>query len=283
MYKVVIIDDEDMIVRGLCQVIDWSSYGCEVVATGHDARAGAALIREHKPDILFTDIKMPGEDGLSMLAGLKGEFPSMQITILTGYRDFDYAQRAISLGVNRFLLKPSKMDELKEALENMTANLAAQRERRRLLEASRQILSEEAPAASDAGAAAVSARAAAAEAAAEEDSPANNFILRQALKYIAAHCCEKISLQDVADHCYVSSWHLSKLLNSQPGRNFYDLLNKERVDKAKELLFDPSLRISDVALAVGYADVGHFSRVFKKICGKSPGDWRNAQTKTGGD
>ena len=56
----------------------------------------------------------------SMLAGLKGEFPRMQIAVLTGYRDFEYAQRAIRLGVARFLLKPSRMDELNEALAHMT-------------------------------------------------------------------------------------------------------------------------------------------------------------------
>ena len=63
---------------------------------------------------------MPGEDGLTMLAGLKGEFPRMQIAVLTDYRDFEYAQRAICLGVSRFVLKPSKTEELNEALEHMT-------------------------------------------------------------------------------------------------------------------------------------------------------------------
>ena len=60
-----------------------------------------------------------------MLAGLKGEFPQMQIAVLTGYRDFEYAQRAIRLGVSRFLLKPSKMEELNEALAYMTGVLDA--------------------------------------------------------------------------------------------------------------------------------------------------------------
>ena len=130
MYKVVLIDDEDIIVEGLKKVIDWAKFGCEVVATASDAKSGALAIREYKPDILFTDIKMPNLDGLTMLAGLKGESPEMQITVLTGYRDFEYAKRAVNIGVTRFLLKPSKMNELEEALRTMTENLAGGRKRK---------------------------------------------------------------------------------------------------------------------------------------------------------
>ena len=86
------------------------------VGAVQDALSGEAMIRSARPDIVFTDIRMPDQDGLTMLAGLKSEFPDMQIAVLTGYRDFPYAQEAIRLGVCRYLLKPSKMDELHEAL-----------------------------------------------------------------------------------------------------------------------------------------------------------------------
>ncbi len=185
---------------------------------------------------------MPGEDGLTMLAGLKGEFPRMQIAVLTGYRDFEYARRAIRLGVSRFLLKPSKMDELNEALEYMTG-----------------VLDRLPPEA---------------EPEPEAEDP-NSFLVRQAQAYIAGHCAQRLSLQDVSDHCYVSQWHLSKLLNKHLGQSFYDLLNAERVRQAKRLMADPALRISEVAERVGYADTAHFSRVFKKLEGVSAGEWRN--------
>ena len=116
MYRVVLIDDENIIVEGLRRVIKWADYGCQVVGTASDAAEGAQLIQKLQPHIVFTDIRMPGQDGLTMLAGLRSEFPDMQVTVLTGYRDFSYAQEAIRLGVARFLLKPSKMDELKEQL-----------------------------------------------------------------------------------------------------------------------------------------------------------------------
>ena len=123
MYRVVLIDDERIIVEGLRKVVKWEEYNCGVVGTANNAAAGAALIRQLRPHIVFTDIRMPDQDGLTMLAGLKSEFPEMQICVLTGYRDFNYAQEAIRLGVTRFLLKPSKMDEIDEALDAMTQKL----------------------------------------------------------------------------------------------------------------------------------------------------------------
>ena len=123
MYRVVLIDDEAVILEGLKRVVKWENYDCQVVGTAFDAKSGNDLIRQEKPDILFTDIRMPGQSGLTMLAGLRSEFPDMQVTVMTGYRDFSYAQEAIRLGVTRFLLKPTKMAEINEALEAMTAKL----------------------------------------------------------------------------------------------------------------------------------------------------------------
>ena len=126
MYRVVLIDDEKLIVEGLRKVVKWEDYRCEVVATASDAVNGAKIIRQFQPHILFTDIRMPGDDGLTMLAGLRSEYPNLQVIVLTGYRDFQYAQEAIRLGVARFLLKPSKLDEIHDALRVATERLGAQ-------------------------------------------------------------------------------------------------------------------------------------------------------------
>ena len=243
----VLIDDEKIIVDGLTRVIKWEDYNCEVVGAAYDAAGGAALIRRLKPHIVFTDIKMPDQDGLTMLAGLKSEFPEMQIAVLTGYRDFNYAQEAIKLGVTRFLLKPSKMDELHEALSAMKERL------------------DKLPP----------------DAAAGEDEPcldrhAGSFIVNQAMAYIEEHYAQKLTLQEVADKCYVSQWHLSKLINKYTGNTFYELLNNVRIEKAKALLNDPKLKIGDIVDMVGYSDAAHFSRVFKRIVGVSANEYRNS-------
>ena len=247
MYRVVLIDDEAVILEGLKRVVKWENYDCQVVGTAFDAKSDNDLIRQEKPDILFTDIRMPGQSGLTMLAALRSEFPDMQVTVLTGYQDFSYAQQAIRLGVTRFLLKPSKMDEIKEALVTMTTRLDAQSQLRH---------QEEEPE--------------------EEQHGAGSFIVNQAMAYIEEHYAEKLTLQAVADCCYVSQWHLSKLLNRHTGQSFYDILNTARIQKAKELLLDPRLKIGEIGERVGYADTAHFARTFKKQEGMSANEYRNS-------
>lgn len=243
MYRVVLIDDERMIVEGLRRVIPWQDYGCEVAGTAEDAVSGAELIRELRPHIVFTDIRMPGQDGLTMLAGLRSEFPDMQVSVLIGYRDFSYAQEAIRLGVTRFLLKPSKLDEIKEALSAMTDRLRA-------------LPAETAEENSD-------------------SQQAGHYLVRRALAYMQQHFTEKLTLSEVADACYVSQWHLSKLLNRYAGKSFNDILNSLRVEEAKRLLADPSLRIGDIGEMVGYADPAHFAKVFKKLTDMSANEYRS--------
>lgn len=82
-------------------------------------------------------------------------------------------------------------------------------------------------------------------------------------------------MSDVADQVYVSQWHLSKLLNRHLGQNFSEILNGIRIEKAKEMLKDPALRIGDIAEKVGFSDMAHFSRVFKKVVGISANEYRN--------
>ena len=108
-----------------------------------------------------------------------------------------------------------------------------------------------------------------------ENHEANSFIVKNALEYIQENSAEKLRLTDVADQVYVSQWHLSKLLNRHTGKTFSDILNGARMDKSKELLKDPSLRICDVAEMVGFQDLAHFSRVFKKMEGMSANEYRN--------
>lgn len=242
MYSVVLVDDEQMILQGLMRVIPWEEFGCRVAGTASDGLEGAALIRKLKPEILFTDIRMPNQDGLQMVAALRSEFPSMQIAVLTAYRDFEYARQAITLGVCRYLLKPSRMDELKEAIRHMTGILDHR-------------AGEEAPGE-------------------VETEAAGSFVVKAALQYLEQHFVEHITLSQVADRVFVSQWHLSKLINRHTGKNFFDLVNQLRVKKARELLRDPALKVHEVAERVGYADVAHFSKNFKRLTGKSPVEYR---------
>ena len=275
MYKVVIVDDEPIICEGLKVSVPWENYGCKVVGTAGNGEEGLHLVRSLKPDIIFSDICMNRMDGLTMVAAIKSEFPEMEVCLLTGYRNFDYAQNAIKLGVTRYLLKPSKMSEIKEAITCMTENLKDSKKQEEPASGSlwnaqnqkEQYLYETF----------IKNRPPLEENAENKikESEANNFIVKTALCYIYDHYTIKLSLQDVAQHCYVSSWHLSKLLNRYTAKGFFEIINIIRLDQAKKLLLTTPDIIQDIAEQVGFVDVAHFSRIFKNHVGMSPSEYRH--------
>lgn len=242
MYKIVIIDDEPIIVEGLVRTMPWDKWECLIAGTAYDGVEGQRLIRKVKPNLLITDISMPGMNGLSMIAGIKAEFPNMEISILTGFREFEYAQKAINLGVTRLILKPSTIREIEEAVTTMVENL----KRKNICTESENT-----------------------------NNNANSFIVKNALKYIQENYTRKLTLTEVAEKTYVSQWYLSKLLNKHTGKSFSDILNEIRISVAKDLLKNPSMKICNIAEEVGFIDTAHFSRVFKKFEGCSANEYRN--------
>ena len=106
MYKVFLIEDEIVIREALERMIPWNEYGFELVGKAKDGEIALPMIRKTKPDVLITDIKMPFMDGLTLSSIVKKEFPEIRIVIVSGYDDFEYARKAIAIGVDDYLLKP---------------------------------------------------------------------------------------------------------------------------------------------------------------------------------
>ena len=275
MYRVLIVDDEPIICEGLKRSVPWADFNCEVVGTAGDGLEGLQLVKELSPDILISDISMNNMDGLAMVAAIKSEYPDIEVSLLTGYRNFEYAQQAIKLGVTRFLLKPSKMDEIEEAVRAMTDNLRSsgnmgaeivdrlwnmQDERERYL---CETFIRNRPEIKETAEGRV------------RGSEANRYVMKKALLYMLDGCTKKLTLNSVAQHCYVSSWHLSRLLNQYTGRGFFEIINIIRLDRAKDLLENTGDKIQDISGQVGFQDVAHFSRIFKSYIGCSPKEYRN--------
>ena len=107
------------------------------------------------------------------------------------------------------------------------------------------------------------------------DEEINNFLVNNALKYMRAHYRENLHLYDVAEQVYISQWYLSKLLKQHTKQSFLDILNHIRIEEAKKLMLNSSLKIGDISEQVGYQSVQHFSRVFRQQTGMSAREYRN--------
>ena len=110
--RAIICDDDEIILRGLRSVIDWASLGIELVGTAGNGKEGLALLKEQRSELLMTDIRMPHVDGLQLIEEGKKQNPELMAIVFSGYDDFEYARRALKLGVQDYLTKPINMDEL---------------------------------------------------------------------------------------------------------------------------------------------------------------------------
>ena len=119
MVKVFLVEDEKFVREGIKNEIDWNSYGFDFVGEAADGELALPLIELKRPDILITDIKMPFMDGLELGRIVKEKFPDTVIIFLSGYDDFDYAQKAIHIGACEYLLKPISKEKLLSVLKKV--------------------------------------------------------------------------------------------------------------------------------------------------------------------
>ena len=106
MLKVFLVEDECVVREGLRECIDWARYGFEFCVDAPDGELALPQIRKLRPDILITDIKMPFMDGLALSKLVCAELPETKIILISGHNDFEFAQEAIEIGVEQYLLKP---------------------------------------------------------------------------------------------------------------------------------------------------------------------------------
>lgn len=128
MYKIVIVDDESIIRRGLSQNIDWNSLGYEVIGTASDGEEGLEMMKNLKPDIVISDIRMPVMDGLEMVHQARKQRLPCKAILMSGYEDFRYAQTAINLKVEKYLLKPIDNENLIKVVKRVTRQIDAERQ-----------------------------------------------------------------------------------------------------------------------------------------------------------
>lgn len=133
-YKLIIVDDEFLVVKGLKETVDWAALDVEVVATCSDGRQGLQAVRLYKPDLVISDIRMPVCDGLTLAETLEREHADCAVIIYSGFSDFDYVSKAMEHGVTRYLLKPIENSTLMEKVKEVLSQLEQTRENRKAVE-----------------------------------------------------------------------------------------------------------------------------------------------------
>lgn len=255
MFRTLIVEDEAVIRRGLIATFDWLAAGCVVVGEARDGTEGLEMIRKLQPDLVISDISMPGMSGLAMIEEAQKECHFHSI-LLTGYSEFEFARCAVSLHVHAYLMKPINRDELMQSI------LALPRKE------------EAAPA----------------QEAIHPDFPVSegfdvissqelNYYVRYVVDAIQTRYAEKLQLETLADELFVSKSYLSRKLQEETSHSFTELLYQFRLQKALELLDEGRYRVSEVAALCGFHDYKHFNAVVNKHIHMTPSEYLSADQR----
>ena len=119
MIRVIVADDEYKVCQLICQLIDWEGLGMRLIGTASNGLEALQMIEAEKPDLVLTDIRMPGFDGMELLKRARTVKADMEFIIISGYSHFEYAQTAIRYGVSDYILKPVNKETLNATLQKV--------------------------------------------------------------------------------------------------------------------------------------------------------------------
>lgn len=246
MLKVLIVEDEEMIRRGIVLTVDWSSLDCVVVAEASNGEEGLEAALRYNPTLIITDVKMPKMDGIEMLSRLRELGSSAYVIFLTAYDTFEYAQNAIRLGAADYILKPFHDGDLEKAITSI---------RRRYLDQEKA-----APSLSDPGL---------------KKGDKSKYV-QSAIACIEENYADPtLSISAIAGTLGISEGHLSHTFKKETDSTLLAYLTRFRIHKAMELLQDCRVKVYEVAERVGYRDIAYFSATFKKMVGMSPSEYQD--------
>ena len=250
MYSVYIIDNEPFTVLWLKQLFHRPDLGFECIGTFTSVQDALGAILATTPDLIISDIRMPGMDGLAFMKYLSQNHVSSEIILVSAYSNFSYAQEALRGGALDYLIKPVSKEDVESCYSRV---------KRILSDRSRP---DQAPAES------------------LSDFLSHNKINDNTAtmkSFIEQHYMQPIRLQDLADHVHLNESYCSVLFKKSMGISFSQYLINIRMEKAQKLLQSKTLSVSQVGALVGYSDLSYFSKEFKKRYGVTPTKYKSKE------
>jgi len=255
--KLLVAEDELIERKVLCKTLQKYLGDLITLYEAKNGREAMEIFAREAPQVAVLDIEMPGATGLDVARKIRETDKNCAILFLTGFDKFAYARQAISVRAMDYLLKPYNEQELVFAVEEAIRQVSTQGVHRSVPQ----------PAPAE-------------PVRREEDEDVRTAIIRAEISsFIDAHYREDISMQDAAAALRYSDAYFCKLFKQCFKVNFSAYLNQFRVGKAMQLMQDPRMNMREISTACGYTDANYFTRVFKRITGQTPTEYRNGLTE----
>lgn len=247
MYRLIIIDDDAGTSNNLGNYFPWEEHGFHVEEKFYDGYTACQYLKKNRVDLIISDIKMPVMDGIELARWLHEQNRNEKIIFISGYKDFDYAQKAMEYGVNYYCLKPVTYQEIKQKLASI----------RQILE--RGKVEEE-------------------RLGTEGEVSVKQRQIARIKSYVKVNYRD-VTLEGLAEHMKKNPAYLSRFFKEQTEENLFAYITRERMKQALLFLQDDEYgTIYEVGTRVGYSNAVSFSKAFQKQYGVTPSEYRNKFT-----
>lgn len=243
MYKLLIVDDEPLIRRGILTLVDFEKLGITEAFEASNGTEGLGLFTQHAPQLILLDINLPVMNGLELAQAIKALDSQAKIAMITGYDYVDYAISALKIGVDDYILKPVSKQDVTDVIAKLIQKYESEQTNREVQNVVSALIHES-----------------------EEDSTRHRLqvLIDQSLSD------PELSLTSVAHSLGYAPNYLSSLFKNLFGVPFQEYVLSHRLEKAKLLLLTTSLKNYEIAERVGFEDVNYFNTRFKLKYGVSP-------------
>lgn len=245
-FNILLTDDEELALKGLEEGLDWDKLNVDKVYKCHSKDTAIRMLKMHPVDIIITDIEMPNGNGLELIKWVRENKPEIKSVFYTGHAQFSYAQEALRLGVEDYLLKPVPYKKLELIIEKI---------KKKILVLEKIVdLSELVEDCTD-------------------GNPEN--IVDQVKKLIAENLSVgNLQRDELAAMVHVSAGYLGRIFKKETGVTITDYVIKKRIVIAKQLLIKTNLSITDISTRVGISYSSYFTKVFKEQVEMTPQEYR---------
>lgn len=248
--KLMVADDERWIRKGILKMIDTDLFGFEQILEAGSLKEYEELFLEYTPEIIVSDVRFPNGTSCELCRRIYEMAPETKFIMLSGYDDFQYLKAALGYKAVDYLLKPVDKFVLNETIRWAVREYKKNEPRHTFVSSGER---------------------------GETTQKNGEQVIRAVMEEIRKDCTGQFSLSELALKYHISEAYFSNLFTRTVGVGLKNYIMEIRVEKAKNLLLQTNQKINDIALAVGYEDSRYFAKVFRKIQGESPSDYRIRQ------
>jgi len=250
MYKLLIVEDEPIIRRGILSLVNFQELDISEVFEASDGKAALDIFTEKSPDLLLADINMPKMNGLQLAEACKSIKPGVKICLITGYDYFDYAVKALRLGVDEYILKPVSKKDISEVLRKLTKKLESEKYKEEVDLIVTELKNKSGT----------------------TEKEGYKTKIQNEIEVNLGN--SELSLSFLSSKMSLSIGYLSSLFKQIFGVSFQEYVFTKRMERAKILLLSTDMKNYEIAESLGFEDANYFSTSFKKKYGISPNQYK---------